>query len=956
MMERLRAAALLSSFCSVALVMGVAPAPATFLANEGQWLPAILFKGRSATANVSFLRDGISFSQVAPEDEEEEHEEPHVDHHAAPEFQVWNMTFAGIDAGVRIAGERGRKSVTNYLSGSDPSKWVVHPMEYERVIYQGIYPGIDVHFYGAGLDLEYDHVLHPGADIRMIRTVYAGIESLALNVSGDLVITTAMGTQIQRAPVAWQVIDGAQHAVPVDFVLYNDSTFGFTVRGGYDRTRTLVIDPLFELVWASYTRALGSGNNINYCFANAMDAQGNVYLTGMVDGTFPITPGSYSGPGNIYPEIFVAKFSSDGTTLLYSTYLPGNSSEFGTSIAVDALGRAYITGVVDLNFTGQTNFPSTPNAYQPVHADGPDAILTVLDPTGSSLVYATFLGEGGETGYGVALGPTGIAYVTGTTSYIGYPEVNAATYPHGDKDVFVAKFDIAQSGAASLLYSVRVGAGSFNYCTAHGLAVDAAGNAYVTGSVGVGFGSSVFPVTAGAYNTTYNSGQDGGAAYLLKLGNTLPVPITYCTYLGPGMGASVDVGSTGEAFVAGTTATPTFPITAGALQPTYGLGNNDAFALKMNAAGSALLYSTFLGGPGNDRATDIAVNGSGEAYVSGIARDGFPTSPGALQPALAGGLYQDLWVVQLNSTGTAYGCGGSTYFGGTSDEYYGSFYDYFAPSLALHDSGGQDTLSIAATSHSQDFPTTPGVYEPTKVNGIADQPVFFKLTCASMPMAPVAGFNADVLPTCTGALVDFDDTSTHSADTWTWSFPGGAPTSSTAQNPQDIIYPAAGNYTVTLIACNAIGCDTVVQQITVSLAPAATVDLGNDTTLCDGSTATLIADPGFATYIWELNGSLLSDGTSSITVSDPGVYTVSVADSAGCSGVDTVLVEVLNTPLRTSAMRWKKRPAPLPRLNFHRAAGGTAYLWAFRGIAPWPADRNNNIPMRCRAPTPFRSP
>ncbi|MBP6391857.1 MAG: gliding motility-associated C-terminal domain-containing protein, partial [Flavobacteriales bacterium] len=626
--------------------------------------------------------------------------------------------------------------------------------------------------------------------------------------------------------------------------------------------------------------------------------------------------------------IFVAKFSSDGTTLLYSTYLPGNSSEFGTSIAVDALGRAYITGVVDLNFTGQTNFPSTPNAYQPVHADGPDAILTVLDPTGSSLVYATFLGgDGGESGYGVALGPTGIAYVTGTTSYIGYPEVAATNYPQGDKDVFVAKFDIAQSGAASLIYSVRIGGGPFSQCTAHGIAVDDAGNAYVTGSTG--FGNGTFPVTPGAYNTVYSTGVDGTAVYLLKLGTTLPVALVYSTFLGPGMGTSVAVHTTtGEAFVSGNTYTPQFPTTPGALQTVHG-GATDAFALRMNAAGSALIYSTFLGGPGYDQSTDIVSNGVNEAYVAGIARDGFPTSPGALQPALAGGLSQDMWVVQLNSTGTAYGCGGSTYFGGTSDEYYGSFYDYLAPSLALHDSGGQDTLSIAATTHSQDFPTTPGVYEPLKVNGIADQPVFFKFTCASMPMAPVAGFNADVLPTCTGALVDFDDTSINGADTWTWSFPGGAPTSSTAQNPQDISYPAAGNYTVTLIACNAIGCDTVVQQITVALAPPATVDLGNDTTLCDGGTATLNADPGFATYIWEWNGSLLSDGTSSITVSEPGVYTVSVADSAGCSGVDTVEVDVLNTPTADFSYAVEETPCASPRLNFIGAAGGTSYLWAF---------------------------
>ncbi len=929
MMGHLRAAALLAGLCCLVTAFAADRTPATFLANEGQWLPTILYKGRSATANVSFLHNGISFSQVAPEDEEEEHEEPHVDHHAEPEFQVWNMTFAGIDARMRIVGELGRASVYSYLPGNDPSKWVVHPMEYERIVYHGIYPGIDLHFRGEGLDLEYDHVLHPGADIAHIRTVYSGIEGLALNATGDLVITTAMGTQIQRAPVSWQMIDGLRRSVRIDFVLQNDSTFGFIARDGYNKDHDLVIDPLFEMVWASYTRALGGSNNINYCFANAMDTQGNVYLTGYVDGTFPTTPGSYSGPGNVYPDIFVAKFSSDGTTLLYSTYLPANSSEFGTGIAVDDLGRAYVTGVVDLNFTGVTTFPSTPNAYQPVHDDGSDAFLTVLDPTGSSLVYSTFLGGvGSETGYSVALGPTGIAYITGTTSYIGYPIVNATSYPTGDKDIFIAKFDIAQAGAASLLYSARIGGGAFNYCTAHGVAVDAAGNAYITGSIG-GTGTNVFPVTPGAYNTVYNTGQDGNAAYLLKVGTTLPATIAYCTYLGPGIGTSVAVNTTsGEAFVSGTTYTVAFPITPGALQAAHG-GATDAFALRMNTTGSALIYSTFLGGSGYDESTDIVVNGANEAYIAGIARDDFPTSPGALQPTLTGGLYQDLWVVQLNSTATAYGCGGSTYVGGTSDEYYGSFYDFLAPSLALHHNGGQDTLSVAATSHSLDFPTTPGVYEPTKVNGIADQPIFFKMTCESLPQAPTAGFNASILPTCTGALVDFDDTSTNGADSWTWSFPGGTPATSTAQNPQDIAYALPGNYTVTLIACNAIGCDTIVQQITITLLPAATVDLGNDTTLCDGSTGTLTADPGFTTYVWTWNGSPLPDNTSSIAVGEPGIYTVSVADSSGCSGADTVQVAVLNTPAAAFSYDLEEEPCALPIMNFSADAVGTTYVWSF---------------------------
>lgn len=870
----------------------------TFLANEGQWPKEILYKGRSASANASFLRDGVSFSLVKPEDEhghEAGHEEK--DHHAEPDFEVWNMRFVDAAFGMQVTGEGGTPSVTSYLGGTDPSRRVVHPKEYRRVDYIDVYPGIDAQFTMVGLDLKYDHIVHPGGDPSKIRIRYEGVQALSIDADGGLVVRTRYGRQKQMAPVSWQLIDGTRRKVDVDFLLVDANTFGFHVRGDYDGTKDLVIDPLFEMVWASYTACLGGSNNINYCFANAMDPQGNVYLTGMVDGTFPTTPGAYSGPGNIQPEIFVAKFSADGTTLLYSTYLPGSSSEFGTSIAVDTLGRAYITGVVDLNITGQTTYPSTVNAYQPVHAPGSDAILTVLNPDGTNLVYSTFLGgSSSETGYSVALGATGIAYVAGTTTYLGFPEVNAVNYVQGDKDLFVAKFDIDQSGAASLLYSVRIGAGPCTQCTAHGVAVDQAGNAYVTGSVGVSFGTSQFPVTPGAYSTTYDGGNDGGCAYLVKLGDPFPVAVEYATYLGPGMGAAVDVDEGGAAFVAGTTATPGFPTTAGVLQPLFGGGNSDAFALKINDAGAALIYATFLGGPGQDQGTDIVVNGIGEAYVAGISRGDFPTSPGALQEAHAGVFSNDLFVLQLNADATGYGCGGSTYFGGSEDEYYGSFYDYFAPSITLRDNNGSnDTLCIAATTHSQDLPTTPGVYEPNKVNSIADQPFFLKLTCATLAMAPVADFNATNDPECGTYLADFADASEFGATTWAWAFAGGTPPTSAVQDPQDIAFPGPGTYAVTLIACNAVGCDTITQLITVDPIEPISVDLGSDTSFCAGGAVLLDAGVG-ATYTWSRNATVLTGNGATLLVSQSGTYSVLVADDLGCFGTDSVTVVVLEVP------------------------------------------------------------
>jgi gliding motility-associated-like protein len=860
----------------------------SFLQNKGQWNEQILFHASTGNTNIQLLKNAISFSQVRGDIDENE-----------GQLLVWNMQFLNASSILTISGNGGKPTVHHYLSGNDPSKWIHNPVQYESVTYNNIYKNTDLHIYGDGKNLKYDYILHPGAGINSITSTYAGVNKLYIDANGDLEVHTPWSIQIQKAPVSWQLINGSKKNVKIRYTLLNDTTFGFT-SAGYNPDFDLVIDPLFEMVWSSYTQATGVSNNINYCFANAMDKDGNVYLTGFVDDTFPITPGAYSGPGTIVPEIFVAKFSSDGTTMLYSTYLPGNSSEFGSDIAVDDSGRAYVTGVVDLNFTGITDFPSTPNAYQPVHNTGSDAFLTVLTADGSGLVYSTFLGgTGSETGYGVVVTSPGIAYVTGNTTNNNFPVVNAAPVVTGDNDAFVAKLDINQSGTASLLYSLHIGAGQFNSVSGRSIAVNSAGNVFITGSVFNSFGTINFPVTPGAYSTVYNSGSDNMAAYVLKLSATTPVSIDYATYIGPGIGNGVTVhDATNEAIVTGATNTFTFPVSTGALQGIHGQdasgnGNSDAFVMRLNATGTGIIYSTFLGGPLQDIGQGVAVNSAGEAYVSGMARQDFPTSPGAYQETNAGSF--DFFVVHINPAGTAYACGGSTYVGGADEDYTGSFYDYPAPKISLIDNGGvNDTVSVSATTHSINFPTTPGVYGPVKVNSIADQPVFFKLSCTPAGVPPDAAFNITVTPGCNSVNVNFNDSSSNNPTSWQWTFQGGTPSTSTVQNPQGIVFTVSNSYTTTLVACNSFGCDSTSQIIQILVPQNIPVNLGNDTTVCNGATVTLSATPGLASYSWQLNGSNTGNNQATLNVTQPGIYTVTVIDTLGCTGADTIVVNGSN--------------------------------------------------------------
>lgn len=467
------------------------------------------------------------------------------------------------------------------------------------------------------------------------------------------------------------------------------------------------------------------------------------------------------------------------------------------------------------------------------------------------------------------------------------------TFPTGDIDVFVSKFDINQSGNNSLVYSTRIGGGAFSLCHGKSIAVNSYGNVYITGTVFNNSSAMLYPTSPGAYNNAFNGGVDGTMVYVTKLSNTLPVTINYSTFIGPGTGNAIAVDrATDEVFIAGTTYTTTYPVTPGALQPTHAL-MTDAFVTKLNSAGSGLIYSTFLGGDWGDLGTGLAINSAGEAYVAGIAQDLFPTSPGGFQPNNAG--TYDFFVVNLNATGTGYGCGGSTYVGGSDADYSGSFYDFPSPKVSILDHGGfNDTILISSTSHSQDFPTTPGSYGPVKINGIADQPVFFKMTCATPGALPEGLINSSDAVLCSDGTINFTDASTNNPTSWNWYFPGASPSGSVLQNPAGINYTSTGSFDVILVACNSFGCDSTVfpNYITVSQGPSIPflVTSGD----------TIISTTAYA-YQWYNGTTPLAGETNQYFVpTQDGVYYVMVSDSLGCTAVSksatiTAIEAIINT-------------------------------------------------------------
>ena len=429
----------------------------------------------------------------------------------------------------------------------------------------------------------------------------------------------------------------------------------------------------------------------------AVDGEGNVYVVETTSSPdLPTTPGAYDGSYNGDLDAFVAKLSSDGSTLLYGTYLGGSGEDRGDAIAVDDEGNVYVTG-----HTYSTDFPTTPGALDTSLKGGRDVFVAKLSPAGDSLVYSTYLGgDSWDYGHCIAVGDDGSAYVGGFT-HGGFPVTPGAaqTTFGGSGDGFVVRLS---TDGSSMVYSTYLGGWSWEGIA--GIAVDREGNAYLA----TGTDSSDFPTTPGAYdrvcdNCTTNVSTDAAAVKLSADGSHF----IYSTLVGgadPNCGEGfrdIAVDPAGNAYLVGQSCSVDFPTTPGALQKAFHGGQYDAVVTKLNADGSALLYSTYLGGAGTDTGQAIAIDAEGNAYVAGPTDSvDFPTAFPS-QPANPG--ERDAFVVQLNSD--ASGLLFSTYFGGSGNE----FDDPVNTGIGFGFTGGG--LYLAAGTSSADLPTTPGAYD-----------------------------------------------------------------------------------------------------------------------------------------------------------------------------------------------------------------------------------------------------
>ncbi len=660
------------------------------------------------------------------------------------------MKLVGGARAPHVVPESPLAGSSNYLVGRDPKNWRTGVTQYARVRYEKVYRNIDLAYYGNQQELEYDLIVSPGASPpERIAVAFSGVGKLSTNSAGDLKLAPDV---YLRRPVAYQEIDGVRRHVSAEYVLESPNRVGFRL-GSYDKSRALVIDPVL-----SYASLFG-GSGFEFGAGIAVDAEGNAYVTGATTSadlqTLNPTQSKYRNGGRFHADAFVTKFDPTGSKILYSTYFGGSDDDVGAGIAVDPQGNAYITGA-----TSSADFP----AVQPIQASfggagsyfKTDAFLMKLDPTGSKILYSTYLGGNGDDGArGIALDPAGNVYIAGITSSTNFPIKNALqTVNRGGKrflsDGFVTKVNAAGN---ALVYSTYLG-GTGDEAVGS-IAVDRAGNVYVAGFTY----SNDFPVVH-PIQKTYGGSADAFAAKIDPSGSTL----VYSTYLGgtsDDFGTAIAIDPQGSAYITGFTGSSAdFPIVKPA-QPKFGSGDElglDGFVAKLNPAGSALVYSTFLGGKGRDYPYTIGVDAQGAAYVAGETESLDFASDGALQSKTGGKL--DAFLAKLKSDGSAFEY--RTFIGGADDD--------GATALALDASGN---VYLTGGAVSLDAPATFGAFQTDlhgpmdsfviKIGAGAAPPAFVSVSAASFsgalglaPQSIASGFGTglatQVTPASTSTL------------------------------------------------------------------------------------------------------------------------------------------------------------------------------------------------------------
>lgn len=887
-----------------------------FKENKGQWHPNSIFKADLQNGALFMEKTGLTYSFADYSFIKEAHNNPSP-HTVAPKTikaHGLKVVFENANLNPTVTAIDSSEHYENYYLGNDKSKWATNVLSYHKLNYQELYNNIDFQIYEADGGLKYDFIVKPNGKMSDIQLTYLGADKMSIQ-EGILRVQTSIVEVVENKPYAYQIINGDKVEVICNFKLV-DNKVSFDLPNGYDETIPLIIDPV--LIFSSYTGSTGD----NFGFTATYDDFGNAYAGGTAHGfgyptigAFDATFGGGSGYG---ADVSISKFNSNGTALIYSTYLGGSETEAPHSMVTNAAGELFVFGT-----TGSSNFPTTPGAYDASFGGGSaltyswlsypvgcDMFVVKFNAAGNNLIGSTFVGSTGNDGANSA---TGLAYnygdlfrgeivldnagnclISSTTNSLNFPVTNGTTLGGGTDAV---NFKLSPN-LTNLTWSTFFGGAGDD--SGYGIQLDAAGNIFTTG----GTRSSGIPSAS-------NSASGGTDGYLTKYsptGNLLTSRYTGTSGYDQCFLIQLDIND--DVYVVGQT-DGAMPISAG----KYNNANSGQFIQKFDNNLAAMTYGTVIGrGSGNVDFSPSAflVNDCGLIYLSGwggasnagyvpsSTTNGLPITPDAQQSTTDGSDFY-LMVLSKDATSLLY----ATYFGGGLSE------EHVDGGTSRFDKDGNVYQAVCAgCGGNSDFPTTPTAVSQTNGSTNCNLGLF--------------KFNVDVISAiasipsvtyCWPNPVNFTNTSS-GGNTFLWDFGDG--TTSSLESPSHS-YPNSGTYTVKLVVSDSTGCALPDSStITIQLFNPVNAQVTPDTGICPNGSVQLNASGG-ATYLWSP-----ATGLSSATVNNPiasptvnTTYQVIVTDLCGS---DTAEVEVIIYPTNSSIS-----------IDTLICSGGTANLTATGG-------------------------
>jgi tripartite motif-containing protein 71 len=705
-----------------------------FIENAGQWDDGARFQVRGDNSTVWLTDTAVWLTMLDPRNVEQPQAEP------LPTPQPFGLSYTettrrGNNIKVSFVGANphprleplGRLDThVSYFVGNDPNGWHSDVPVWGGVRYMDLYPGVDLEMIGQGGQGVWRLITADNGSIDQIRMQIEGADEISVDDSGRLsidvpagrvygptVVLTGDGTsvqaQIEGNTAMFEAVDRldkpperqqSESLGPASFTgpqsCLAESQHPYA--SNFDYTWTITNpDPQASSSRLHFSRV---ETESGYDFIRVLDQ--NDHLIQSISGDFPSGLWIDSVPGRVVKVRLITDssvtrwgfcvdaFTSVSTSeLAYSTFLGGSGFDASQAIAASNSGIAFVTGE-----TYSTNFPTVPGAFDLISNGSSDIFVTKLLSGGNGLAYSTYVGGGGQDrAYALAVDAAGAAYLTGSSSSSNFPTTSGAfdTSPNGGVDVVVVKLNAA---GTALAYSTYLGGTATE--VADGLAIDRAGAAYVAGYTG----SSSFPITPGAFDTTWNGGSPYSEAFVAKI-NPNGSSLAYSTFLGGSSeddanGIAIDVN--GNAYIVGWTGSSNFPTTGGAFDTTFA-GIHDVFVSKLSASGSNLVYSGFLGGSGDDQAQAVAIDAHGAAYVTGQTNSGNFTVTSAAYDRTLGGLW-DGFVAKIDPAGNTLVY--STYVGGSSSDCESPGID--RECVIAADASG--AAYVAGRTSSSDFPTT----------------------------------------------------------------------------------------------------------------------------------------------------------------------------------------------------------------------------------------------------------